>query len=128
MKIQYHRIDLEELQSLLLLAKDRIRRGIDAHGLNTGYPTADNGRQYFRECGLGTLRLDVVDFVAGESHFSWGDLWNVVEGLRLYMLVGRMNLEAYFTFWEEPKTEWWYQYRRLGQGEIVRERPDIENE
>ena len=121
-----HRIDPAELRSLLLLTKDGIQRGIDAHGPDALFPALGNDhRQQFREHGLGTVRLDISDFKAG-NQFCWGDVWNVVEGLRLYLLEGGRSFETHFTFWEEPNGVSHQLHRKLGQGRVVRGSPNDE--
>ena len=121
-----HRIDPAELRSLLLLTRDGIQHGINVHGRDALFPAmGDNHRQQFSEHGLGTVQLDVSDFRAG-NQFSWGDLWNVVEGLRLYLLEGGRSFETHFTFWEEPEAVSHRLHRKLGQGRIVRGSPNVE--
>ena len=123
-----HRIDPAELRSLLLLTKDFIQRGINVHSRHALFPASGNDhRQHFLESGLGTVELFITDFRDG-TPFSWGDVWDVVEGLRLYLLEGGRSFETYFTFWEEPPSAPYPLYRRLGQGFIKRGSPPVERE
>lgn len=97
-----HRIDPAELQSLLRITEDNIQRGIDVLGRDALFPALGNDhRQQFTEEGLGTVRISISDFKAG-NQFCWGDVWDVVEGLRLFLLEGERSFVTYFTFWEEP--------------------------
>ena len=124
--IIHHRIDPTELRSLLLLTKAFIQKGIDDHGSRALFPTSGNDhRQEFVETGLGTVGLFISDFKAG-NQFSWGNVWDVVEGLRLYLLDGERSLETSFTFWEYPPRAAINLHRKLGHGFIKRGSPPVE--
>ena len=92
-----HRIDLLDLQSLIHLAKGTIEINFDAHGGNTVYPLDAHGRQIFAQLGFGIqLRIENV---APQPLFTYRMLYEVVEGLRLFLVVGKRNCEVWFKVW-----------------------------
>ena len=92
-----HRIDHLDLQSLIHLAKGTVELNFDAHGGNTVYPLEPHGRQVFEMLGFG-IQLRVEN-VAPERLFTYRMLYEVVEGLRLFLVVGRRNWEVRFWVW-----------------------------
>lgn len=92
-----HRIDLLDLQSLIHLAKGTVEINFDAHGGNTVYPLDANGRQIFAQLGFGIqLRIENI---APQPLFTYRMLYEVVEGLRLFLVVGKRNWEVWFKVW-----------------------------
>ncbi|CAF9941693.1 hypothetical protein IMSHALPRED_002850 [Imshaugia aleurites] len=51
--------------------------------------------------------------------FTWGQLQNVVEGLRLYLIVGERYYATAFNFWDGPG---WWRRNPLGRGSIIVDR------
>lgn len=51
-----------------------------------------------------------------DSHFTWRQLRNVVEGLRLFLIVGERNYCTKFAFWDGPGS---WSRQKLGSGGLV---------
>ena len=92
-----HRIDMANLHSLILYAKATVIEGMEEHGVNALYPTYNTNVQQFSTLGI-NCKLWVRNLRDGERRFTWGQLYNVVEGLRLYLVQGGRNYETRFAF------------------------------
>ncbi|KAL8792211.1 MAG: hypothetical protein Q9195_005167 [Heterodermia aff. obscurata] len=113
-----NRIDWNELQSLLMIAKGAVQEGIDHHSIDTMYPRSPiNGLQSFAQLGVG-IEIVVRNLNHDHSLFTWGQLYDVVEGLRLYLVEERRNYEAAFRFYEDPAEDVEQSRIALGYGRI----------
>lgn len=91
-----HRIEPLELQSLIHLAQSTVQINFHAHGGNTIYPLNDQGRQVFEQLGWG-VQLLIEN--STPRLFTYRMLYEAVEGLRLFLVVGSRNCEVRFRVW-----------------------------
>lgn len=49
--------------------------------------------------------------------FTWEEVWDVVEGLRLYLVVGERCFATVFNFWDGGR--WWWRVPLGGGGFVV---------
>lgn len=111
-----HRLNPMDMSGLIAVIQHIISEGIENHG-EGAYPGVNffGGSQKFRYT-LG----DGIDFLvwnvrhSGE-YFTWGQLQNVVEGLRLYLVVGERYYATAFNFWDGPGR---WRHPNLGGGQL----------
>ena len=119
-------INIEDLQSLLLSAKGRILDGFEDHGRTSVYPVqAGIGRQVFYQLGFG-IQITINNLEEDDLFFTWQQLYEVVEGLRLYLVQGGRSYVTYFQFWNGPgkfpEFDWEGSRPPLGRGSVSRVR------
>lgn len=109
-----HRLDPMSMAGLIAVIQHAIVEGIDRDG-EEAYPGLDMiaDRQKF-----GWTLGDGFYFVIRSTkntgrYFTWGQLRNVVEGLRLFLIVGERCYATVFNFWDGPG--WWWK-NPLGSG------------
>ena len=98
-----HRINMQKLYDLLYLAQEKVQRGITEYGADEVYPVGAFERQHFSQFRYGlNFWIDDSRSFPG-AYFTWGELHDVVKGLRLYLAEGRRNYETKFAFWNEGR-------------------------
>ena len=93
-----------------------MRDGEDAFpGLGAGF---GGNQAYGRGLGDG-FSFEVWNVRNSGRYFTWGQVGNVVEGLKLFLLEGERCYLTAFNFWDGPG---WWRRNPLGHGGIVVER------
>lgn len=94
-----HSVDKEELRSLLQVARGLALEGCARHGSHEWYPrTPQTGVQNFEQLMPG-LQLKIWTKPNVWIHFTWGRLYEAIEGLRLLLVQGSRNYETSFASW-----------------------------
>lgn len=109
-----HRLDPMSMGGLIAVIQHAIDEGILRDG-EEAFPGLDiiAGRQRFGWT-LGDGFYFVVSNVEYTGiYFNWGNLKDVVEGLRLFLIVGERYYATAFNFWDGPG--WWWRMQ-LGSG------------
>ena len=112
-----HRLDPLSLGGLIAFIQDEIVRGIDRYG-EDAYPALNivtEEQRFAWTLGDG-FRFQIHSARSSGLFFTWRQLGNVVEGLRLFLVVGERPFATRFRFWDGPG---WSSKRRLGGGAIV---------
>lgn len=117
------RLDPDEWQSFLNVVQGTIRNDIDEHGGATVYPQNVFDEQIFEEMWR-DMDLEIVGWIYG-SPFTYQELWEVLQGLRIFMVDGARNYQASFTFWSGvgPFPDWG---TPKGEGRVVSHASDSE--
>ena len=93
-------LDPMDMRGLIAISQAIIKETIEAIGPHHILPVSPNGEQeFYRELGDGIEFF--VQNVRPFEYFTWDTLGEVVEGLRLYLIVGERYRQTYFNFWEE---------------------------
>ncbi|CAF9941374.1 MAG: hypothetical protein HETSPECPRED_003218 [Heterodermia speciosa] len=101
-----HRIDAVDLQSLLHLALSVAKEGLDHYGGDAEYPFQPGAlhpgaiRQSFGQIGF-DLSLLIQD-CGNYNYFNYGELYESLEGLMAYLVVGQRSWETTFMVWNGP--------------------------
>ena len=99
--IRRRALDPMDLRSMLVVAADQVQGQITIHGAHSWYPfLAGEQQQYTFELGGDGIRLTIVSIDYPFGLFSWGDLRDVLVGLRLYLVDGHRPRQTYFKFYE----------------------------
>ena len=95
-----HRVPRIDLQSLLRLALGVAKEGLDHHGGDAVYPLQEGFHQSFEQGGF-DLYLRIQDYNNG-LFFNYRELYETVEGLMGYLVVGERSWETLFVVWHGP--------------------------
>lgn len=104
--IPRHRLNPMSMGGLIAVIQHAIVEGIDEDG-EEHHPNIDllADEQNF-EWTLGDGFYFQISSVADTGrYFTWGQLKDVVEGLRLYLITGDKYYATAFNFWDGPR--WW---------------------
>ena len=117
------RLDPMSLGGLIALIQDEIVRGIETFGEDAfpGLNVVAATQQFGWSLGDG-FHFEVYNVMFSGTFFTWRQLGHVVEGLRLFLVVGRRPFATEFRFWDGPR-EWWR--TRLGGGAFVVDRDEM---
>ena len=94
------RVDAIDLQSLLRLAQAVAKEGSDHHGGDAVYPLQAGFHQSFERDGF-DLYLLIQDCDNG-LFFTYRQLYETLEGLTWYLVIGERNWESTFVVWNGP--------------------------
>lgn len=93
--------DPVEMGSLIAVAEDFVDQRIEELGRDVLYPPTGTGMQEFiYDIGDG-ISLLIWNVKVG-MYWTWGTLKDVIEGLRLYLIVGERFRRTYFNFGYVP--------------------------
>ena len=99
--IRRRALDPMDLRSMLVVAADQVQEQITIHGAQGWYPHLANDQQkYVFELGGDGIRLSIVSLDYPFGLFDWGDLRDVLLGLKLYLVDGNRPRQTYFKFYE----------------------------
>lgn len=112
------KIDAEALLSLLRLSDAVIQEGIDQFGRHTLYPQGPHLLQLYSQLGFG-IEIRIHDIRETPHLFTWQNLKETVEGLRLYLVEGKRFYETHFMFWNGPGLFPDLNDHPIGQGAIT---------
>jgi len=125
--VPWHNLDRNHMRELILLAGKDVQCSIDSNptvGPDTVFTNLDGGRQEFY-CDVG----DGIDLFVlsggkwnGGGYFTWGQLRDVLEGLRRFLVEGNRFYECYFMFWDGPPGLRRPEQRWLGEGRVRRKK------
>lgn len=117
-----HRLNPFALRELIGYIQHCINESIEVDGEHA-YPPIDLAQsQQLYLWTLGAGIYIVIENVKGSGrYFTWGQLKNVVEGLRLFLIEGQRYYKTAFTFWDGR----WQPL--LGEGRFILE-PDRDDE
>ena len=107
-----HRLDPMSMGGLIAVIQHAIVEGIEEDG-EEHLPNIDplSGLQRF-DWTLGDgFYFQIMNILGTGRYFTWGQMKDVVEGLRLYLMIGKKYYATAFSFWVGPG--WW---RRLPLG------------
>ena len=108
---------------LIAVVQDDIARAIEVEG-EDAVPGLDIVHRQRLAYSLGDGFYLVMRNVEGSQRFfNWRQVSNVVEGLRLFLIVGERNYCTQFRFWDEPGP---WREEELGVGGVVLERGGAE--
>ena len=108
-----HHLDPMTMGGLIAVVQHVIVEGIDEDG-EEAFPATNIflGQQTFEWTPGDGFYFQTHNVNTG-TFFTWGQLKNVVEGLRLFLIVGERYYGTAFTFWDGPG---WWRRRPLGVG------------
>lgn len=108
-----HHLDPMTMGGLMAVVQHVIIEGINENG-EEAFPATNIflGEQIF-EWTLGDGYYFQTRNLKTGTFFTWGQLKNVVEGLRLFLIVGERYYATDFSFWDGPG---WWRRRPLGFG------------
>lgn len=117
---EYEPINPIELRSLLLVAQFTVneRIGISGRGAIEQYPIdpQEAYRQTFGDTLGDGFELSITNMIG--FYFTWGMLRDVLEGLMLYLVVGKRPYLVSFDFWDVPRGQKTTFGNRLGSGAV----------
>lgn len=118
-----HRLDLMSMGGLIAVIQHDIAEAIEIEG-EDAFPVLDIDHRQRLGYTLGDGFYLVVRSVKGSQRlFTWRQLSNVVEGLRLFLIIGERNYCTEFKFWDGPGR---WRVEHLGSGGIVLDRSGAE--
>ena len=105
------------LGGLIAIMQHETLRGIDRYGEDAypGLNIVTEEQRFGWTLGDG-FHFEVHSVRLSGVFFTWRQLANVVEGLRLFLVVGERPFATRFRFWDGPG---WSSRRRLGGGAFV---------
>ena len=104
------------MDGLIAEIQQEITDGIEDEG-EDAFPGLNIGHRQSLAYTLGDGFSLVIRSVKGlQRRFTWRQLSNVVEQLRLFLIVGERNYCTKFHFWNG---RWRWMGKHLGKGEIV---------
>lgn len=111
-----HRLDPLSLGGLIAYVQDQIVEGINEHGEDSypGLNIATEEQRFGWALGDG-FHFEIHSVRYSGRYFTWRQLRNMVEGLRLFLVVGERPFATRFLFWDGPRAWRW----RMGGGGIV---------
>lgn len=95
-----HRVDAVDLRSLIRLALAVAKEGLDHYGGDAEYPLQQGLHQSFEQIGFG-LYLLIQDCDNG-LFFNYQELYETVQGLMGFLVVGERSWETTFVVWHGP--------------------------
>ena len=115
-----HRLDPLSLGGLIAVMQHEILRGINQYGEDTyvGFNILAYGQRFQWTLGDG-FHFEIHNVKSSNRFFTWKQLENVVEGLRLFLVVGERPFAPRFRFWDGAG---WSRTRTLGDGGFVGDR------
>lgn len=102
-----HRLDPMSLGGLIAVMQHAIVEGIERDG-EDAYPGLDmiaDEQRFGWTLGDG-FHFRILSFRGTGIYFTWEQVKNVVEGLRLFLIVGERYYSTTFNFWDGPG--WWW--------------------
>lgn len=117
------RLDPDEWRSFLNFVQGTIKLYIEEHGGATIYPLNNFHEQIIEETWPG-MDLEIVGSILVPP-FTYQELWEVLQGLRIFMVDGGRNYQARFNFWSGvgPYPDWG---TPEGEGRVVSHDSDAE--
>ena len=94
------RVNAIDLQSLIRLALNVAKEDLDRYGGDADYPLQEGFHQSFEQGGF-DLNLWIQNCNNG-LFFNYRELYETVEGLMGYLVVGERNWETTFVVWHGP--------------------------
>ena len=99
--ILYKSLDPISLGILLAVTEGFIAQQIENQGAATAFPIHGLGTQYFHKSLGDGVQMEVWNLDV-QSHFTWGMLKNVIDGLQLYLVEERRYRQCWFEFHNGP--------------------------
>ena len=112
-----HRLDPTSLGGLIAIMQHETLRGINRYGEDAypGLNIVTEEQRFGWTLGDG-FHFEIHSVRFSGIFFTWRQLGNVVEGLRLFLVVGERPFATRFRFWDGLG---WSSRRRLGGGAFV---------
>lgn len=118
-----HRLDPMSMAGLIAIIQHGIVEGIEGQGEDEcpGIDWIHNRQRFVWRLDYG-FYFEIHNVSGSGRYFTWGQLKDVVEGLRLYLVVGERSYSTKFHFWDG----WWRS--RLGGGGFIVEEEGVSNQ
>ena len=113
-----HHLDPLSLGGLIAFIQHAIIEGIERDGEDAfpGLNIVENRQNFGWTLGDG-FHFEMHNIKGSGTFFTWEQLKDVVEGLRLYLMVGERYYATMFSFWDGEK--WWWRMPLGGGGFVI---------